>query len=202
MSEYTSRNLCDSCDKQVEVCGETSVKLGEDGNVYDCDLYTKENFTEFKSVCKEVIEHSKADNYGDSSMEIREILFSGFCPRDDGSATIVLGEERVTGEWVEGYYSPLVVPMIGELGHYINVGGYKAVEVIRETVSQYAGFEDKNGDKVFEHYLVYRSDNRKTYIVECKKGCFRFKGDTEIVRADEVEFAFEVIGNIFEEEEN
>ena len=71
---------------------------------------------------------------------MREILFRG---------------KRVdNGEWVEGFYSPARLPIVGEIGHFINENGYRAIEVKKETVCEFTGLTDKNGRKIFEGDIV------------------------------------------------
>ena len=80
----------------------------------------------------------------------REILFRG---------------KRVdNGEWVEGYYSPVNIPITGNMGHFINVGGYRAVEIDPETVSQFTGLTDKNGRKIFEGDIIRWHDNTELSV--------------------------------------
>ncbi len=71
---------------------------------------------------------------------MREILFRG--KRTDN------------GEWVEGYYSPVNIPITGNMGHFINVGGYRAVEIDPDTVGQFTGLTDRNDVKIFEGDIV------------------------------------------------
>ena len=58
------------------------------------------------------------------------------------------------GGWVYGYYSPANMPLMGCVGHFINEGGYKAVEIDPETVCQFTGLTDENNVKIFEHDIV------------------------------------------------
>lgn len=60
------------------------------------------------------------------------------------------GKREDTKAWVEGYYSPLNIPLMGKMGDFINVGGYEAVEIIPETVGRCTGLIDKNGTLIFE----------------------------------------------------
>lgn len=67
---------------------------------------------------------------------MREILFRG---------------KRIdNGGWVFGYYSPVNLPLAGCMGHFINEGGFRAVEIDHETIGQYTGLCDKNGRMIFE----------------------------------------------------
>lgn len=71
---------------------------------------------------------------------MREILFRG---------------KRVdNGEWVEGFYSPARLPIVVEIGHFINENGYRAIEVKKETVCEFTGLTDKNGRRIFEGDIV------------------------------------------------
>lgn len=131
---------------------------------------------------------------------MREILFRG---------------KRVdNGEWVEGFYSPVRLPIVGELGHFINEDGYRAIAVKKETVGQYTGLKDKNGTKIFEGDIVQYQPNymsEPTYsVVEYCAGKYNYpafdlkKHDYEangLQCAHEEGMGCEVIGNIFDNPE-
>lgn len=54
-----------------------------------------------------------------------------------------------TGRWVYGYYSPVAVPILGVLGHCINEGGYKAIDIAIETLGQLL-HREKDGTEWYE----------------------------------------------------
>lgn len=87
----------------------------------------------------------------------REILFRGFNEDPNGNEEIELDGRIIKGKWLYGYYSD--EKGIGT--DFPSIEVFKNSEpnpiswkVIPETVSQYAGLDDKNGRKIFENSLV------------------------------------------------
>lgn len=119
---------------------------------------------------------------------MREILFRG---------------KRVdNGEWVEGYYSPVNIPITGNMGHFINVGGYRAVEIDPETVGQFIGLTDKNGVKIFVGDIVHVEVCSCSFTgcviywsEEARYACKTKSGTRYAICA---RFEFKVIGNIYD----
>lgn len=112
------------------------------------------------------------------------------------------GKRTDNGEWVEGYYSPVNIPITGNMGHFINVGGYRAVEIDPETVSQFTGLCDKNGVKIFEGDIVRYGQRGK---VEYNSGSAQFTlnfTNSTYEGFDKIPFCdCEVLGNIHDNPE-
>ena len=128
---------------------------------------------------------------------MREILFRG---------------KRVdNGEWVYGFYSPVNLPIFGNQGHFINENGFRAVEVIPETVGQYTGLTDKNGKKIFEgDIMIFCKEAGATYPFEIRWdgiGWKMFTADGNRIKdafeSGEIRYMqkCEVIGNIHDNPE-
>lgn len=85
---------------------------------------------------------------------------------------ILFKAKRVdNGEWVEGFYSPVNLPMVGNMGHFINEKGFKAIEIDPKTVCQFTGLTDKDDNKIFENDKIIDAWGNEC-VVEFADGCF------------------------------
>lgn len=126
---------------------------------------------------------------------MREILFKA--KREDN------------GEWVFGnlihrtkYYSEntnnYFIMKIGEFDYDHYSEYYK---VIPETISQYTGFKDKNGNKIFENDIVNVNKGHIDYVV-FRCGCFCMARQAMFYEFTyQNENRIEVIGNVFDNKE-
>lgn len=148
---------------------------------------------------------------------MRDILFRGFHPCDNGTQAIVLNGNRITGEWVEGLYfkSPLTAGSIdapvedgwnflsGKTRYCIADEHGCVEEIIPETLGQFTGMLDKNGKKIFEgNILKDERGNTITCLFEVKDGISLFNlFDKEHPKRMyfHIDELFEILGTIFDE---
>ena len=111
-------------------------------------------------------------------------------------------------EWVEGYYLN-----IAKINHFICTGKIKLDGALKgiiapemyaidpDTLCQYTGLTDKNGQKIWENDIVELPDENVYFKCEWEKDTARFvlNGDRFTVDFDDYrEYEVEVIGNIFD----
>lgn len=123
------------------------------------------------------------------------------------------------GEWVEGFYA-IAQDRKGLQQHNIlladnHYGYYKWYEIKPDTICQYTGLTDKDGNKIWENDVVfckqYIGGNQIDYhiekgYVEMKHGAFglhRLKPDAYYRPFKDwlEDYEYEVIGNIFDNPE-
>lgn len=137
----------------------------------------------------------------------REYIFRGFHPDENGSKTITLNGKKIIGEWV---YGSLITQTKGknstELRGAWIVDYDKEIEVISETVGQYTGLTDKNGNRIFEGYIVqseeYQAGDEIGVVVYDSKRCTYWVHSEKYdwwLMLDEADW--EIIGNIYENAE-
>lgn len=114
---------------------------------------------------------------------MREILFRGFTPDENGKEKVYVKNKWITGKWVVGSYMALdkTTYCVKEdyekypdnTEHFIVFdkmtdwglpNRHLRADVIPETVGQYIGLKDKNDKKIFEGDII--ASNLYTYIIQ------------------------------------
>lgn len=145
---------------------------------------------------------------------MREILFKGFHRCENGKETIWLNGEEIKGEWVVGFIRPIMSSTKQILGYWIVNKNGSDIEIISETISQFTGLLDKNGNKIFENdVLKIALENYCTgkiekyfncYVKYCEtincNGYFGIDDSNTINKIPHIKDYLEIIGNRFQKE--
>lgn len=85
---------------------------------------------------------------------MRKHLFMAFHPVEHGKTTIMLNGKQIKGEWIEG--SNVFIDGEGEKAQILfGYTNYRiSYDVLPETICEYSGLTDKNGNKIFEGAIV------------------------------------------------
>lgn len=143
---------------------------------------------------------------------MRNFLFKGFHITQQGSQQININGQRLVGEWVEGYYVACKDEYCSYVNHAIFTQGCEHVcmgeytdfgwyNVIPETVCQFTGLYDANGNMIWENDIVSVRDNlggmTNSVVWNETFAQFMFEGTCFPIGDFDV-FEREVIGNIYE----
>jgi uncharacterized phage protein (TIGR01671 family) len=118
---------------------------------------------------------------------------------------------RIDGKgWAYGFYWHQKDKNIHWIVESSDINNQFGVAVHPESVGQFTGLIDKNGNEIFENDIVTLIEGKRKYAVKFEKGCFRlFHIDDKLENMlwgsiDKVEVLFwsiQVIGNLHENPE-
>ena len=94
-------------------------------------------------------------------MANREHLFRGFCPKESGERTIYIDGKVIRGRWLYGMPSTDGRYILNDFGRPYRLPGetndtlsHSAHRVVPETVGEWTGLTDRDGNKVFEDDML------------------------------------------------
>ena len=115
------------------------------------------------------------------------------------------GKQLSNGEFIEG---SLTVDCHGNccIHHPLNVpivGGFQYFDIDPETVGQYTGIDDREGEKIFEGDIFKIGAENNIYTVRFDYGCFlAYEDDVQVGILAELSTMFiKKIGNIHDNKE-
>ncbi len=110
---------------------------------------------------------------------------------------IFRGKRTDNGDWVEGCY------LFEDGRTYIHPESGRCPDVNPETIGQYTGLKDKNGNRIFEGDAVRCPDGQYTVIYSERYACFQFAAanSMEFYLLKYFDNPLEIIGNIHDNPE-
>jgi len=115
---------------------------------------------------------------------MREILFKGFHIDPNGKQIITLDGVDYRGEWKFGYYwtnevgNHFIKVIRDENGDFVSDPTINDYEVLKETVCEYTGLTDKNGNRIWKNYKLKDGQGR-VWLVLANKGGFILLSEKE-----------------------
>ncbi len=151
---------------------------------------------------------------------MREYLFRGFHPDENGIRTITLKGNKIKGEWVKGSllsqsnnksrtyiitHDELFIAMTGCDECDVAYSSHCQIEVLPETVGQYTGHTDIGKDKIFDgDRVIINEDFDEVFTVEWDEDTARFviEGNGVCYDFEDVmDYQIQVVGNKWQEVE-
>ena len=130
---------------------------------------------------------------------MRDYIFRGFHPCEDGNETIYIDGKEIKGYWIRSrgaiknrFFAKVVVPdKVTGVAEYVNV--------IPWTVSISTGKYDRNSKEIFEDDIVHELCNDLIAAVEWddELGTFRLSGLGESYTIRDAHIDWEVLGDRF-----
>ncbi|ENI1326550.1 hypothetical protein ABXN54_002884 [Listeria monocytogenes] len=112
--------------------------------------------------------------------------------------------QNINGHWTHGNLAIIKEKLDrAEIGTYISnsAGAPFAYQVRPETVGQYTGLKDKNGNKIFEGDIGWDEHNEYYGVVKFEEGKFLYVWENIVEDLWEVADGIDICGNIHENPE-